>query len=62
MDMPERYLIAAERAGMVLRMRGVRLRGSGNRSCGMITGILARSVLWRVTACFLSICFNISRI
>ena len=62
MDMPERYLIAAERAGMVLRMRGVRLRGSGSRSCGMISGILARSVLWRVTACFLSICFNISRI
>lgn len=27
MDMPERYLIAAERAGMVLRMRGARLRG-----------------------------------
>jgi len=62
MDMPERYLIAAERAGMVLRMRGARLRGSGNWLYGMILGILARSVLWRVTACFLSICFNISRI
>ena len=62
MDMPERYLIAAERAGMVLRMRGALLSESGNRLCGMIQGILARSVLWRVTACFLSICFNISRI
>ena len=62
MDMPERYLIAAERGGMVLRMCCARLRGSGNRSCGMIQGLEARSVLWRVTACFLSIYFNISRI
>ena len=53
--MPERYLIAAERAGMVLRMRGARLRGSGNWLYGMILGILARSIMARYGVFFINL-------